>query len=252
MKKAQIAAQLYTLREFLKTPADIAASLKKVKAIGFEAVQLSGLGPIEIPELKKMLDGEGLFCCATHENGGKIVNETAAIIDYLTQLGCKHTAYPFPHELPKTQAEVIAMAGKLNTAAVAMEKAGLCLSYHNHAHEFQRFDGKIMLETLYEYAPALKVEIDTFWVQAGGCNPAAWVAKYPGRQPLLHLKDFGIYNFERAMRPIGQGNLNWSEIIPAGEKAGVEFFIIEQDSCQKDPFESLADSFRYLTENFVR
>ena len=62
MRRKQIAAQLYTLREFLKTPEDIAISLKKVKKIGFDAVQVSGLGPIDAAELKKILDGEGLIC----------------------------------------------------------------------------------------------------------------------------------------------------------------------------------------------
>ena len=78
MKKSQIAAQLFTLRDFLKTPEDIAASLRKVKQIGYDAVQVSGMGPVAEEELVKILDGEGLICCATHEPGKKIVEETAA------------------------------------------------------------------------------------------------------------------------------------------------------------------------------
>ena len=52
MKQSQIAAQLYTLRDFTKTPADIASTMKKVKEIGYDAVQCSALGPIEASELK--------------------------------------------------------------------------------------------------------------------------------------------------------------------------------------------------------
>ena len=63
---SQIAAQLYTLREFTKTPADIASTLKRVRKIGYEAVQCSALGKIDPKELKNILDGEGLTCCATH------------------------------------------------------------------------------------------------------------------------------------------------------------------------------------------
>ena len=73
MKKDRIAAQLYTLREFLKTPADIAESLKKVKKAGLDAVQISGMGPIDLDELNKILDGEGVVCCATHESGADII-----------------------------------------------------------------------------------------------------------------------------------------------------------------------------------
>ena len=80
MKRKIIAAQLYTLREFCKTPKDIAASMKKVKEIGFDVVQVSGIGPIEPQELKKILDGEGLLCCATHEPGKDIVEEPKIIL----------------------------------------------------------------------------------------------------------------------------------------------------------------------------
>jgi sugar phosphate isomerase/epimerase len=251
MKKSQIAAQLYTLREHLKTPADIARSLKRVKAIGFDAVQLSGMGPIDEAELNKMLAGEGLICCATHEKGVTIVEDVQRVIDRLGKLHCQYTAYPFPHALPTSYAETVALAKQLNTAAEVMAKAGMTLCYHNHAHEFERFDGEIMLDIIYNHAPALQAELDTFWVQAGGCDPVDWVKKFAGRQPLLHLKDFGIVKSERAMRPIGQGNLNWTRIIPAAEAARVKYFIIEQDVCQKCPFESLEDSLRYLTEHFV-
>ena len=66
MPASQIACQLYTLREFTKTPADIASTLKQVKQIGYDAVQFSGIGKIDPKELAAILKGEGLACCATH------------------------------------------------------------------------------------------------------------------------------------------------------------------------------------------
>jgi hypothetical protein len=57
-----LAAQMYTLRDFTKTPADIAATLGKVKKMGYGAVQLSALGPIDSKELAKILHNEGLVC----------------------------------------------------------------------------------------------------------------------------------------------------------------------------------------------
>ena len=62
MKTGQVAAQLFTLREYCKTAADIAVTLKKVRKIGYQAVQVSGVAPIDEKELKNMLDGEGLVC----------------------------------------------------------------------------------------------------------------------------------------------------------------------------------------------
>ena len=76
MKKSQLAAQLYTLREYIKTPADVAKTLPKVKAIGYDAIQVSGMGPIDDAELAKIAADNGLVICATHEAGSKICNET--------------------------------------------------------------------------------------------------------------------------------------------------------------------------------
>ena len=103
-----------------------------------------------------------------------------------------------------------------------MAAAGKVLCYHNHDIEFMRMeDGSLILDLLYDNAPALQGEIDTFWVQAGGQNPACWVKKLAGRMPLLHLKDYGIHDRRRAMFPIGSGNLDWQSIVPAGEAGGV-------------------------------
>ena len=251
MKKSQIAAQLWTVRNFLKTPGDIAATLAKIKKSGFDAVQLSGLGPIDDLELVKILDGEGLICCATHEDGAWIVNETDAVIEHLRRINCKYTAYAWPHIIPESAGEAKELAARLESAAVKMAAAGQILTYHNHDIEFMKLDGRLLLDHLYDNAPHLQGELDTYWVQAGGDNPTSWINKLKGRLPLLHLKDYGIIDRHAVMMPIGSGNLEWRCILPAAESAGTEWFIIEQDVCQIDPFDSLKLSLDFLIENFV-
>lgn len=251
MKKCQLAAQLYTLRDFIKTPEDIAKTLPKVKAIGYDAVQISGMGPIAEEELVKIAADCGLVICATHEPGKKIFEETGAVIERLNKLNCHCTAYPFPHIMPECKAGVLDFAAKLNEAALKMQAAGIKLCYHNHAIEFERFDGELMLDLIYKNAPALQAEIDTFWIQAGGNDPVEWIKRFPGRQPLLHLKEYGIRKNERKMFAIGDGNLNWQEIIAAGKACDVEYFIVEQDDCNGvDPFEELRRSYDFIAENF--
>src|SRR5277367_1006776 len=96
MKLSQVAAQLYTVRDCLKTPADIARTLKKVAAIGYQAVQVSGMGPIPEAELNAILAGEGLICCATHEDGNTIRKSPEKIVERLKKLNCFYTAFPYP------------------------------------------------------------------------------------------------------------------------------------------------------------
>lgn len=249
MKSHQIAAQLYTLRNHLQTPPEIAAALRKVRQIGYRAVQLSGLGPIEEAELNRMLEGEGLVCCATHESGAKILDETAAVIARLRKLNCRYTAYPWPNNVDLSSLpSVLDLAAKLDRAGRMMREAGQVLTYHNHALEFQKLEGKTALEWLYEKTGPrnLQGEIDTYWVQHGGGDPAAWIEKLGRRSVLLHLKDMTVVKRTPTYAEIGEGNINWDRVLKAAKAVGVQWYIVEQDTCQRDPFESLAISLRNL------
>lgn len=243
-----IAVQLYTLREFLKTPAETAATLRKVKKIGFDVVELAGAGPVGTAELKNMLDGEGLICCSSHDSGKDIIDEPEKVIERLKLLDCKYAVYPYPHSAPKSEADYKRLAQGLNRSGRIFADAGMVLSYHNHAIEFERFGGRTALDIIYDESDAefLQAEIDTYWVQYGGEDPSGWCEKLKNRLPLIHLKEYGIINNEVRMLEIGSGNLNWRKIIKAAEEAGTKWFIIEQDTCRIDPFESLKMSLKYL------
>ncbi len=96
-------------------------------------------------------------------------------------------------------------------------------------------------------------EIDTYWITHGGGDPAAWIDKVAGRIPCLHLKDMGIdSNRSQFMMEVGEGNLNWPAILDACKSAGVEWYIVEQDICYRDPFESLQNTKKKLREIGIR
>lgn len=257
MKLKQVAAQSYTIRDYTKTAAEVASSMKKIREIGYKAVQISGMGPIDENELHSILDGEGLTCCATHENGQTILDHPEAVVQRLKKLHCKYTAYPYPAGITFDSLETVkAFAKKLEHAGEVMAKAGITLTYHNHHMEFQKIHHKTILETIYkETNPAfLQGEPDTYWIQAGGGNPLSWCQKLKGRLPLLHMKDFGLDPSNRPIyEEIGYGNLEWKKIIPAAEKSGCVWFIVEQDANweNNDPFLSLKMSFDYIQEHLV-
>jgi sugar phosphate isomerase/epimerase len=250
MKISQVAAQLYTVREYCKTAPDFAETLKKIRAIGYQAVQISGVGPIPEADLVRMLNKEGLVCCATHE--GSILSDPGKVVERLRQLNCRYTAYPYPSGITlNTLADVKELARRLNASGRILADAGQVLTYHNHSIEFRRFDGRVMLDVLFaETDPAcLQGEIDTFWVQYGGGSPEEWCRKLNGRLPLLHLKDYGVTSeAKHTFTEIGYGNLNWKAIIAAADQAGCEWYIVEQDTCPGNPFESLKKSFDYIKE----
>ncbi len=256
MKVSQIAIQLYTLRDLLKTPQDVATSLKKVRAIGYEAVQISGLGPISEEELVAICQGEGLTIVGTHESGDDIFNHTQKVIDRLKKLGCKHTAYPWPAGITFTDKACVAnLIKNLDTAGAALRKEGLALSYHNHGIELFRVDGRSVLQQIYDETDPqnLLAELDTYWIQYGGGDPTAWCRRMKNRLPWLHCKD---YTFTAEDKPffaeVGNGNLEWESIIAAATDSGCEWFIVEQDTCPGDPFVSIKMSFDYLKKTFCK
>ncbi len=249
MPPSQLAAQLYTLREFTKTPADIAVTLKKVKQIGYDAVQCSGMGAIDPNELAAMLQGEGLTCCATHVPFDRMKAQTQAVIDEHKRWGCEYTAIGGYFPTSPTAADWHQFARDYSALAQPFKGSGLSIGYHNHSHELARCEGKktglqILLD---ELDPAVWWEIDTYWIAHGGADPIQWIQKVSGRMPCVHLKDMAITpQREQLMAEVGEGNLNWPGILPACRDAGVKWYIVEQDICQRDPFESLKISFNNL------
>ncbi|HCG77487.1 MAG: sugar phosphate isomerase/epimerase [bacterium (Candidatus Ratteibacteria) CG_4_10_14_3_um_filter_41_18] len=248
MVETVIGAQLYTLRDYLKTPEDIAETLKQVREIGYSVVQLSGLGPIEPKDLRKILDGEGLYPCSTHTGYEKIIKETQKVIEEHKILGAPIVVCPgLPSELHNGEGYK-KVALELSRAGEIFVKNGLSLAYHNHGIEFEKYGDKIGLEILYaESNPEyLQAEIDTYWVQYGGGDPAEWCNKMKGRLPVLHLKDMGIKDNKPIMMEVGEGNLNWEAIIKAAQDAGTKWYLVEQDICQRPPIESLKISLENM------
>lgn len=245
MERFQVGVQLYTVRESCQTAEGLIESLKKIAAIGYRAVEASPFGPLKPDRLKEVLDGEGLTMPSTHIGLEQIENETAKTTDTLLLFDCRHVALSGPAH--PDAAGYRAFAERLTRASHLLAEAGIALSYHNHHWEFQRFDGKPGLQILIEASePSLNFQLDTYWVQEGGGDPIWWIQRVSGRIPFLHVKDRTIIASQVHMAEVGEGNLNWKGILEAARAAGTRWLIVEQDHCDRDPFESIAMSLRNL------
>lgn len=255
MTLSQVAAQLYTVREHTQTFSDFVDTLRRLRSIGYEAVQLSATGPFPEPDVVKALRDEGLTACATHEPGKSILDEPWRVADRLHALGCRYTAFPHPGDAPmKTLADVKSLAARLNSAGQVLHDAGLTLCYHNHNTEFRHVEGRLILDVLYDETDPrfLQGEPDTYWVQYGGGDPVAWCRRLAGRLPLLHIKDYMTRDDNTPdFASVGAGNLDWPRILEAAQESGCRWYIVEQDTCPGDPFDALADSFRYIRDRLV-
>lgn len=250
MKQSEIALTLYTVRNFCQTEKDLLNTLNKIKKIGYKAIQVSSIGPINPKNVKKMCDDIGLIICATHEPNEEIINNTQKVIDKLNILNCSYTALPYPKDMNFLDLNILDKFIKdINKAGSILNQSDKILCYHNHALEFQKINNEVILDRIYNTSDStfIQGEPDIYWIQKGGNDPIAWCKKLKNRLPLIHLKDFIMINeHDSYYAEIGNGNLDIKNIIKEAKISGCKWYIVEQDECQGDPFTSIEISYNNL------
>lgn len=246
MANIPVGLQLYTLRN--ETEKDFIGTLKKVAELGYQAVEFAGYGDIDAKEMKRVLDGLGLKAVSSHVPMDKLENQLEQEIEYLKEIGAPYIACPWlPTERFTEPQQFAELRKSFESIGKTVSDSGLTFMYHNHDFEFAKMDGKYLLDVLYESmdASVLKAELDLYWVKKAGLDPKAYVEQYSGRVPIIHVKDMAD-DADRSFAEVGHGVMDYPSILAAAEKAGVSYFIVEQDQCKRPPLESVKMSIAYL------
>lgn len=243
-----IALQLYSIRERLET--DLPGSLKTIQEQGYQGVELAGTYGLSAYDWKNCLSAYGLAPVSAHVALHEFQTDIRETIAYYHEIGCGYLALPWLDEATRPGGEAYSKTVEL-IAEIAAEckKSQMELLYHNHDFEFQKnTSGGYLLDTLYETNPAIKAELDTCWVDASGVDPAAYLLKYKGRCPVLHLKDYQrTEENEVRFQPLGTGKMDLPAVIAAAKQAGTQWFVVEQDQHYgEDEFEHTGISISYL------
>ncbi|BDI33784.1 sugar phosphate isomerase [Capsulimonas corticalis] len=245
MSKLPIALQLYTVRD--ETAKDFAGTLKKVAEIGFAGVELAGRGDLSVQALRSLLDDNNLKVAGSHVSIDELEKDIAKVIDENLSLGNAYVIVPYLGEDRRADgAAYKTIAAKLGELGETLRTHGLTLAYHNHDFEFQKFDGEYGLDLIFDNtnAQVVKAEIDTCWVFAAGVDPVAYLQKFHGRAPLLHIKDWK--QSEKALTEVGTGDLPLAGILAAATEIGTEWLIVEHDAPTIPSLESAKISFENL------
>ncbi len=253
----QISAQLYTVREHLSSLSEISNTLKKIRKIGYRAVELAGLHNHRATEWHKLLKDSGLVCCSIHVPLETLKQLQDGIIENIRQIGCEYVICPYPTGVSFDNLSSVKELTKcLNKIGKRFRQAGITFAYHNHNIEFLKTHEITWLEYIYnETDPQyVKGQLDVYWVQAGGGNPEAWCKKLDKRLPTIHLKDFGVGGQNQPVfKELGEGNLDWLSIIRAAKSSGCEWYIVEMDGnwIDANPFHSLKNCYDYLRDSVL-
>ncbi len=246
MARIPVALQLYTVRKQLMD--DYEGTLRKIRELGYDAVQLTGHIPYEADVMKNLLDSIGLSVYGIHVENTELAENLDHWIEFAKALGTPDLVWPWATpDQRRNEDDWNRIIGLLDDIGARCAEADMRLSYHNHDFEFETMAGKYLLDAIYERVPAdrLCAELDTYWIKRGGADPVEYIRKYSGRQPILHLKDMAD-DEKKSFAEVGNGVLDWPAIHQAALDAGVEMYAIEQDVCPGDPFESARMSLEYV------
>ena len=240
--------QLYTLRSLLDDPARLGDVLGRLREVGYRTVEVAGLGPRTVDRFGEEMRRAGLDACAAHVGLDRLVADPEGTAAMCRSWGCEHIVIPGLPESYRSAEGYARFGAEAAGLARRLEDHGLRLAYHNHAYELERHGGRTGLEALFAAAPAglLGAELDTYWLQYGGANPASWIRKFKGRAPLVHLKDLAVEKGEPVDAEVGEGNLDWVDILGACREAGTSWLVVEQDDPRGDPMAAVATSYRNL------
>ena len=245
MARKPIGLQVWTVRDALA--ADFKGTIEEIARIGYTGLETGmDTGGMSTADYKKFLGDLGLWITSTHVGVDMLGGDIQPAIDFAKESGFDWIVCPWANG--ESLEGWLGLAKTLDQAGAKIKDAGLQLCYHNHAHEFAQFDGKYGLDTLYANTDPelLKPQIDTYWVKKGGPEPQDYILKYADRGvPLVHFKDMAN-DAEQSFAEVGEGILDWPAIIAASDKAGAQWYIVEQDVCQRPAMESAKISFDNL------
>ena len=274
MKQALLGYQVYSARE--EAAKDLGGVLKKLAAMGYDGVELAGTYDCSPAEVKAMADDACLVVISDHVPimaGPVQENMFQVVADHIT-MGCEYIAIPYiGGEYAAGQKSFAKALRTIYDFGTLCLQGGIQLLYHNHDFEFKKFSEQYALDFLYDAIPEdlLQTELDTCWVKYAGEDPVAYIRKYEGRCPVVHMKDYIGTKLEGhnpyaliggageasadvpfMFKPMGYGCQDVKAIVEAALDSGTEWFIVEQDaSTERTPLEDAklsADTMNALLE----
>lgn len=266
-----VGIQLYTVRKAMRK--DFEGTIAKVAATGYKEVEFAGLFDPKggyfkrsPKDVRAILDKNGLAAPSCHVGYDVVEKKWLEALDAAHIVGHSYIICPWIDEKQRKEPDGWKRAAELfNKAGEASKKAGIQFGYHNHSFEFdpaESLGGKLPYDFLLsETDPNLvAMELDLCWISVAGKDPLAYFDKYPGRFPLVHVKDWikdassqtaykgamgQSVKFGGRMADVGQGSIDWKNLFAHSEKAGIKHYFVENDY-PKSVFNDIKISYDYL------
>ncbi len=246
---AKFSIQLWTVRD--EAGKDFRNCIRSLAKSGYTAIEGGGTGGLSVPDYLALMKETGVATMGAHTGIDTLEGDKQqATLDLYTQLGAKFLALSLSSK-EGTADSWKAYGERLTKIGRACKARGIQFQYHNHAHEFAKIDGKAPLEILLDASdPELVLsQLDIGWVTRAGENAVAWMKKLGKRIGTIHLKDTTAAP-DNQWTEVGTGVLPLADVVKTGNELGIEWYIIEQDTCKIPTLESAAISLANAKKAF--
>ncbi|MBW8523038.1 sugar phosphate isomerase/epimerase [Chryseobacterium chendengshani] len=258
-KNKRLAIQLYTIRDAISQ--NLEKALEKIAALGYTDLEIYGyngtfFGKNRI-EFLSVLNNTGLKVISSHHQTGVLKKEKGTLshhweqsVEDLSFIGSKYIVCSYLNPEERTSEHYRKLPELLDKSAETSKQYKIQFAYHNHDFEFEKMDEE---QLIYDFilkntsADLVKMELDLYWITKADFDPLDYFEKYPGRFPLWHVKD--MHNETKNFAEVGSGTIDFKRIFEARKKAGLDYWFVEQDSSNRDIFESILMSKKYIDEN---
>ncbi|HQC54536.1 MAG TPA: sugar phosphate isomerase/epimerase [Clostridia bacterium] len=247
MGKIKIGTQLFSLRRYLQEEENVPQVFAKVKEMGAEVVQVSGMCAIDSKKLGEISKQYELPICITHSPVDRIKNDLDKLAEEHLDYDCKNIGIGMmPSEYRANEDGLKSFIELLNETSTKLAKYDMTIAYHNHHFEFNKYGDRIIYDIMIENTDkAVQFIPDTYWIKVGGYVPQDYIKKLTGRINTLHLKDYKKTLGVPLFRAVGKGDIDFVDILKVAEEAGVENAVVELDFSLK-PYKSMEYSLNYL------
>ena len=250
-KPPQISVQLWSVKNQLK--ADFKGTLEALAKMGFAGVEFAGeFGEFsDNPQgLKTLLDELGLQASGAHVHFDKL-NEPhfAKTVAFYQAIGCGSLIIPYDERAfsPDGVHQVVL---ELNALSAKLAKTDMQIGYHNHASEFDDFEGTTYWDFIAQSTDERVIlQQDVGWTTYAGKDPVEYVKRYPGRTLSTHYKIKLPEGSVGKLPIIGQDTIDWDALIRANmDVGGTRWLVVEQEEYPNDltPMEAVLASKKGL------
>lgn len=243
----KLGLQLYSIKE--AAGEDFLGTLEKVAGMGYEGVQFAGFFDHTAKEVKAKMDNVGIKAAGAHVPIEDLQGDLDELLGYHNTIGNRLLICPWLADNMRTTADDYKRTAELfNSVGERLSKEGFAFGYHNHAFEFDLFDGKSGFDILYENTDPqyVKMELDCFWATNAGYDPADIIKKYADRCVSLHIKDLKLVEGNPVSTELGMGAIDIAQLIKSGNEHQIDWFVVEQEDFTGDPVESAAQNANEL------